>query len=94
MTTTPPLVSLILISPSLALDLRNAVKVLNPECLISTGVLTAIVSWKDLYGKIYVSWKIEEVIGNDPSGSFDSVTEIDSRRAARKASETSATPQR
>jgi len=54
-TTTPPLVSLILISPSLALDLRNAVKDLNPECLISTGVLTATVSWNDLYDKIYVS---------------------------------------
>ena len=94
MITTPPLVSLILISPSLALDLRNAVKDLNPECLISTGVLTATVSWKDRYGRIYVSWKIEELIGNEPSGSFDSVMEIDSRRASRRASETSVTLQR
>lgn len=89
MTTTPPLVSLILISPSLALDLRNAVKDLNTECLMSTGVPTAATSWKDRYGRIYVSWKIEEVIGNDPSGSFDSVTEIDSRMADRRASATS-----
>ena len=93
-TTTSPLISLILISPSLALDLRNAVKVLNPECLISNGVPTAAMSWKDRYGKIYASWKIEEVIGNDPSGSFDSVVEIDSRRASRSASETSVTIQR
>ena len=93
MTTTPPLVSLILISPSLALDLRNAVKDLYTECLMSIGVTTAPMSWKDRYGKMYVSWKIEEVIGNDPSGSFDSVTDIDSRRADRRASETSTTCQ-
>ena len=89
-TTTPPFVSLIFISPSLALDFRNGVKDLNTECLISTGVLTATMSWEDRYGRIYVSWKIEEVIGKNPSGSFDNVVEIDSMRAERKASDTSA----
>lgn len=90
MTTTPPFVSLILISPSLALAFRNVVNDLNPECLISTGVLAAATSWEDRYGKIYVSWKIDGAIGNDPGGSFDSAAEIDSRRADRRASETSA----
>jgi hypothetical protein len=89
-TTTPAFVSLILISPSLALALRNAVKDLNPECLISTGVETATVSWKGRYGKIYASWKIDGAIGKEPGGSFESVTEIDSSRADRRASETSA----
>ena len=89
MTTASPFISLVFISPSLALALRNAVNDLNPECLISTGVLAAAVSWKDRYGKIYVSLKIDGVIGNEPGGSCDRVVTIDSRRAERKALETS-----
>lgn len=91
MTTTSSFIPLILISPSLALALRNADNDLNPECLISTGVLVAAVSWEERYGKIYVSWKIDGVIGNDPGGSFDNTAVIDWRRADRKPSETSET---
>lgn len=91
MTTIPPLLSLVLISPSLALALRNTANDLNPECLISTGVFVVFVSWKERYGRMYVSWKIDGVMGKDPDGSFDSVVAIDSRRADLRATDTSAT---
>lgn len=87
--TTSPLDSLSLINPSLALDLRKAVKDLYPECLISTGVLVAETSLKDRYGKMYVSEKIEGEIGKDDAGSFESVVAIDWSRADRRSSETS-----
>jgi len=60
---------------------------------MSTGVSAVVVSREERYGKMYISWMLDGVIGKDPGGSFDSVLEIDSRRADRRASETSATLQ-
>lgn len=54
-TTTPSFVFLVLINPSLVLALRNAVKDLNPECLISTRVSVGFLSREEQYDRIYVS---------------------------------------
>ena len=47
MTTNLPFISPILINPSLALALRNAVNDLNPECLTFAGVPRAGVDLED-----------------------------------------------
>ena len=65
---------------SLPWRLRDAVKDLGSESLVSAGVPAVAMSWKDGLDKAYVPWKVDKVIGSDPSGSFDSVTEVDSKR--------------